>query len=210
MATMTLRTTKSNFIRSNMANIYDEENHKYYVDGEEKPSVTDIASPISFERLDNLQKVLLERARARGSRCHEIFEEYLLMGDIDIEEIETDYIPYVQQFILWAKTYRPKVIYTEKKMFSNEFCGTCDLVCEIDKKVLIVDYKVTSAADKKSLSVQLEGYYRLCQKYDIGIDDTYYLHIKKDGYVFKPIKRDVEWFDILLKHNQKMKEKYNG
>ena len=193
-----------------MANIYDEENHKYYVDGEEKPSVTDIASPISFERLDNLQKVLLERAKARGKRCHEIFEEYLLMGDIDIEEIETDYIPYVQQFILWAKTYRPKVIYTEKKMFSNEFCGTCDLVCEIDKKVLIVDYKVTSAADKKSLSVQLEGYYRLCQKYDIDIDDTYYLHIKKDGYVFKPIKRDVEWFDILLKHNQKMKEKYNG
>lgn len=193
-----------------MANIYDEENHKYYVDGEEKPSVTDIASPISFKRLDNLQKVLLERARARGRRCHEIFEEYLLMGDIDIEEIETDYIPYVQQFILWAKTYRPKVIYTEKKMFSNEFCGTCDLVCEIDKKVLIVDYKVTSAADKKSLSVQLEGYYRLCQKYDIDIDDTYYLHIKKDGYVFKPIKRDVEWFDILLKHNQKMKEKYNG
>ena len=210
MATMTLRTMKSNFIRSNMANIYDEENHKYYVDGEEKPSVTDIASPISFERLDNLQKVLLERARERGRRCHEIFEEYLLMGDIDIEEIETDYIPYVQQFILWAKTYRPKVIYTEKKMFSNEFCGTCDLVCEIDKKVLIVDYKVTSAADKKSLSVQLEGYYRLCQKYDIDIDDTYYLHIKKDGYVFKPIKRDVEWFDILLKHNQKMKEKYNG
>lgn len=193
-----------------MANIYDEENHKYYVDGEEKPSVTDIASPISFERLDNLQKVLLERAKARGRRCHEIFEEYLLMGDIDIEEIETDYIPYVQQFILWAKTYRPKVIYTEKKMFSNEFCGTCDLVCEIDKNVLIVDYKVTSAADKKSLSVQLEGYYRLCQKYDIDIDDTYYLHIKKDGYVFKPIKRDVEWFDILLKHNQKIKEKYNG
>ena len=210
METMTLQTMKSNFIRSNMANIYDEENHKYYVDGEEKPGVTDIASPISFERLDNLQKVLLERARARGRRCHEIFEEYLLMGDIDIEEIETDYIPYVQQFILWAKTYKPKVIYTEKKMFSNEFCGTCDLVCEIDKKVLIVDYKVTSAADKKSLSVQLEGYYRLCQKYDIDIEDTYYLHIKKDGYVFKPIKRDVEWFDILLKHKQKMKEKYNG
>ena len=50
-----------------MANIYDEENHKYYVDGEEKPGVTDIASPISFERLDNLQKVLLERAKARGN-----------------------------------------------------------------------------------------------------------------------------------------------
>ena len=193
-----------------MPNIYDEENHKYYVNGEEKPSVTEIANPISFERLNALQETLLERARARGSRCHELFEEYLLIGDLDIEEIETEYIPYVQQFVLWCKTYRPKVIYTEKKLFGDEFCGTCDLITQIDGKTLIVDYKCTSQADKKSLSVQLEGYYRLCQKYEIHIDDTYYLHIKKDGYVFKPIKRDVEWFDILLRHNKKMKEKYNG
>lgn len=189
---------------------YDEENHKYYVDGEEKPSVTDIASPISFQRLNALQQSLLDRAKTRGSRCHELFEEYLLMGELDIDTIETDYIPYVQQFILWAKTYRPKVIFTEKQMFGEDFCGTCDLICEIDRKVVLVDYKVTSQADKKSLSVQLEGYYRLCQKCGIAIDDTYYLHVKKDGYVFKPIKRDVEWFNNLLWHNKKMKEKYNG
>lgn len=189
---------------------YDEENHKYYVDGEEKPSVTEIASPISFERLNALQQSLVERAKARGSRCHELFEEYLLIGELDIEEIETEYIPYVQQFILWAKTYRPKVIYTEKQMFGSEFCGTCDLVCKIDGKIIIVDYKCTSSTDKKSLSVQLEGYYRLCRSYNIHIDDTYYLHVKKDGYIFKPINRDVEWFNLLLSHNKKMKEKYNG
>lgn len=193
-----------------MQTLYDEENHKYYVDGEEKPSVTDIASPISFERLNALQQSLVERAKARGSRCHELFEEYLLMGELDIDTIETDYIPYVQQFILWARTYRPKVVFTEKKMFSYEFCGTADLIAEIDGKVVLVDYKCTSAVDKKSLSVQLEGYYRLCQKCGIAIDDTYYLHVKKDGYVFKPIKRDVEWFNNLLWHNKKMKEKYNG
>ena len=193
-----------------MQTLYDEENHKYYVDGEEKPSVTDIASPISFERLNALQQSLVERAKARGSRCHELFEEYLLMGELDIDTIETEYIPYVQQFILWARTYRPKVIFTEKQMFGEDFCGTCDLICEIDGKALLVDYKVTSQADKKSLSVQLEGYFRLCQKCGIAIDDTYYLHVKKDGYVFKPIKRDVEWFDNLLWHNKKMKEKYNG
>lgn len=191
-------------------NYYDSENHKYYVDGEERTSVTDITQPISFERLNALQKALLERARKRGSRCHELFEEYFLMGELDINEIESEYIPYIQQFILWIKAYRPKVLFTEKIMFSYEFCGTCDLICIIDGKTIIVDYKVTSVADKKSLSVQLEGYYRLCQKYNINIDDTYYLHIKKDSYVFKPIKRDAEWFDLLLRHNQKMKEKYNG
>ena len=193
-----------------MANYYDAENHKYYIDGVEKISVTDIAKPISFERLTRLQESLLERARKRGSRCHELFEEFLLMGELDIEQIETEYIPYVQQFILWVKAYRPKVIFTEKIMFDNEFCGTCDLICIIDGKLILVDYKVTSVADKKSLSVQLEGYYRLCQKYNIDINDTYYLHIKKDSYIYKPITRDAEWFDLLLKHSKKMKEKYNG
>ena len=85
-------------------NYYDEENHKYYVNGEEKASVTDIASPISFERLNALQQSLLDRARQRGSRCHELFEEYLIYGELDVGTIETEYIAYVQQFVLWAKT----------------------------------------------------------------------------------------------------------
>ena len=193
-----------------MANFYDEENHKYYRNDIEVPSVTEICNPISFERLDALQKSMLERARQRGSRCHELAEEYLLVGEPDIDEIETEYIPYLQQFILWVKTYKPKVIYTEKKLFGEQFAGTLDLICEIDGKIINVDYKFTSAVDKKSLSVQLEGYDRLCKENNIALDECWFLHIKKDGYVFKPITKDKEWFDILLKHNQKMREKYKG
>lgn len=192
------------------SNYYDEENHKYYVDGVEKPSVTEIAKPISAERLNALQMSILERARARGSRCHELAEEYLLLGELNPEEIEAEVFPYIQQFVLWAKTYRPKVLYTEKRLFGNDFCGTLDLLCEIDGKVMNVDYKFTSAIDKKSLSVQLEGYDRLCKENGIHIDESWFLHIKKDGYVFKPITKDGEWFDILLSHNKKMRGKYNG
>lgn len=193
-----------------MQTYYDPETHKYYVNGEEKPSVTEIANPISFERLDALQKALVERARKRGERCHELAEEFWLTGELNPEEIESDYFPYMQQFILWAKTYRPKVLYTEKPLFSEEFCGTCDLIIHLDGKTILVDYKFTASADKRILSVQLEGYKRLCDLYGIAIDECYYLHIKKDGYVFKPIKTDSEWFELLLRHNQKMKEKYNG
>ena len=189
---------------------YDEENHKYYVNGVEKPSVTEIAKPISSERLNALQMALVERARQRGSRCHEIAEEYLLLGELDTEEIEAEYFPYIQQFVLWVKTYRPKVLFTEKRLFGEDFCGTLDLLCEIDGKVINVDYKFTSAIDKKSLSVQLEGYDRLAKINNIHIDESWFLHIKKDGYVFKPITKDSEWFDILLAHNKKMRGKYNG
>ena len=193
-----------------MSNYFDEESHKYYVNGEEKPSVTEIASPISFERLDALQKSMLERARVRGTRCHELAEEYLLLGELDIEEIETEFIPYIQQFVLWVKTYKPKVIYTEKRLFGKDFCGTLDLVCEIDGKIINIDYKFTSSIDKKSLSVQLEGYHRLAKENGIHIDEGWFLHIKKDGFVFKPIIKDGEWFDVLLTHNKKMRGKYNG
>lgn len=192
-----------------METFYDETTHTYYVDGRERPSVTEICSPISSKRLNALDFNILQRARERGSRCHELFEEYALTGDLDIDEIETEYIPYVQQFILWFKTERPKVLFTEKQMFSQDFCGTCDLICKIDGKVCLVDYKCIASADKKSLSVQLEGYYRLCKLCGINIEECYYLHIKKDSYVFKAIKRNSEWFEILLKHNTFMKEKYN-
>lgn len=193
-----------------MANHYDEENHKYYVNGEEKPSITEIAKPISAERLNALQMALVERAKERGKRCHELAEEYLLLGELDPEEIEAEYFPYIQQFVLWVKTYRPKVLFTEKRLFGEDFCGTLDLLCEIDGKVINVDYKFTSQIDKKSLSVQLEGYDRLAKINNIHIDESWFLHIKKDGYVFKPITKDSEWFDILLAHNKKMRGKYNG
>ncbi len=188
---------------------YIEETHKYYVDGEEKPSVTEICEPISFKRMASIPQQILENARNRGSACHALFEDYLLVGEVDLDEIKSDYVPYVEQFIMWARTYRPKVLYTEKHLFGSEFCGTCDLICRIDGKTLLVDYKTTSAADKKSLSVQLEGYYRLCKENGIDIDECWYLHLKKDTFVFKQINRDCEWFDLLLKHNKKMKEKYN-
>lgn len=191
-----------------MADYYDEEQHKYYRNGVELPSVTEICEPISFARLDALQKVVLERAKQRGSRCHELAEEYLLVGDLDVESIEPKYLPYIQQFALWVKTYRPKVIYTEKCLFGDEFAGRIDLICEIDGKVTIVDYKFTSSADKRSLSVQLEGYSRLAEINGIHIDEVAMLHVKKDTYTFKPINKDAEWFDTLLVHNRKMRTKY--
>lgn len=190
--------------------IYDEINHQYYRNGKLLPSVTEICDPISFQRLDALQKTLLEKAKARGSRCHELAEEYLLVGELDINEIEAEYLPYIQQFVLWVKTYKPKVLYTEKRLFSDLFAGTLDLICQIDGKTIIVDYKFTSSSDKHSLSVQLEGYSRLAEINGIHFDEVFMLHIKKDGFVFKPILKDSEWFDLLLKHNLKLKEKYNG
>lgn len=190
---------------------FDENEHKYFVNGVETPSVTDICNPISFERFKEIPNHILEQARQRGTEVHEMCEEYLITGEIDWEEISPQYTNYINQFVTWYRTYKPKILYVEFQMFSEEFCGTCDLICELDGKTLLVDFKSSSRVDKKSLSVQLAGYHKLCAKYNIEIDETWYLHLtnkdKNDGYVFKQIDRDEEWFEILLKHNKKMKEK---
>lgn len=190
-----------------MENYYDEQTHSYYVNGELKPSVTDICEPISFRVLNALDKVLLDRARARGSRCHELFEEYLLTDEMTLDSSDNEYIPYLNSFIEWEKTYKPKVLFTEKQLWGEDYCGTTDLVCVIDGKTLNIDYKVKSSIDKKYLSVQMEGYYRKLVQ-ELPIDESWYLQIKKNGYVFKKVNRDSEWFDLLLAHNKKMKEKY--
>lgn len=186
---------------------FDPDTHTYYWKGEKVPSVTEIAKPISSERLNELPKWVVENARKRGKAVHEYAEEYLLCGELDFDRIEPEYLPYVENFVNWANTYKPKVLYTEYKIGCAEFAGTTDLICEIDGKIVLVDYKTTSAVDKKSLSVQLEGYNRLAKLYRIKVDRFMYLHLKKDGWVFKDITLDPVWFDLLLQHNKKMKEK---
>lgn len=189
---------------------FEPDTHTYYWNGKAVPSVTEIAKPISGARLNELPKWIVENARQRGSAVHEYAEEYLLCGELDFDRIETECLPYVENFVNWARTYKPKVLYTEYKMGCEEFAGTLDLICEIDGQIILVDYKTTSAIDKKSLSVQLEGYNRLANLYGIKIDRFMYLHLKKDGWVFKDIVLDPTWFNLLLLHNKKMKEKYNG
>ena len=188
---------------------FDEEKHEYSIDGKIIPSVTDICSPISSDRFNSIPQQILERARNRGSLVHELCEEYLLTGDIEVEELDPEVLNYIYSFVEWYKTYRPKILYTELQIFSEEFCGTLDLVAEIDNKILLIDYKTTSVIDKKSLSVQLCGYKKLCEIKNIHIDECWVLQLKQDGFVFKPIKVNEKWFDILLEHNKFMKEKYD-
>lgn len=189
---------------------FNEETHEYFIDGVKYPSVTDIAKPISFERLDALQKSMLERARMRGTIVHELCEEYLLCGEIDESAIDSEILPYMASFVEWARTYKPKVIFTEKRLFSANmgYCGCLDLLCKIDGKIVLIDYKATSAIDKKSLSVQLAGYEQLLYHcLGIKVDEFMVLHLKKNAYTYKAIKPNFEWFSLLKVHNMYMNTK---
>ena len=50
------------------------------------------------------------------------------------------------RFVDWWETYNPTLLETEVHLFSDKLkvAGTCDLVCEIDNEVWIVDFKTSN------------------------------------------------------------------
>lgn len=191
---------------------FDDEFHKYYIKGVEYPSVTEICDPISFKKLDALNKSLIERAAQRGRVIHEFISNFFIEQDESlVDEIPGDLVGYAYAFLNWYRTYKPTVLYSELLLGDDElgFCGTCDIIVVIDNKIILIDTKTTANLDKKYLSAQLSGYKQLLAKRGIFVDKTMALHLKKDQtWNFCEITPDDEWFSLLLKHNQKMRSKY--
>ena len=46
------------------------------------------------------------------------------------------------RFVEWWEEYKPTLLETEVHLFSDELkvAGTCDLVCEIDGELWVVDF----------------------------------------------------------------------
>lgn len=189
-----------------MKNNYIEETHEYFINKELVPSVTQIANPISFEKRNKLDKIMIEQRSKIGIKVHEYICEFFIIGQFDFENIENECLPYIYSFLQWYKCERPKVIFSERLIFNEKdmYGGTLDLYCEIQGEYWIIDFKTTSIVDKDSLSVQLEGYKReLTKKYQVY--KCGYVQLKSDQkYVFKDIETDKEWFDCLLIHAKKM------
>ena len=50
------------------------------------------------------------------------------------------------RFVEWWETYKPTLLETEVHLFSDELkvAGTCDMVCEIDGELWIIDFKTSN------------------------------------------------------------------
>ena len=198
-----------------MVNNYNEDLHQYTYRGKVVPSVTQIADPISFEKLNALDKLMLQHSAERGSMIHAYCQEFSNTMEYP-EEIDEECRPYVDAFVQWYFDFDVKPLYTELAMFSEKFAGRCDLIAEINGKKVIIDLKTTSSINKKPLRVQMAGYSLLSyygeamngNKLELNIDDTAVLHLKKDGtYEYKVVPPNFKWFETLYEHYRFMQEK---
>lgn len=189
---------------------FDEPTHTYTLDGQVIPSVTQILKPL--DDYSNIPAFILEQARERGEYVHKACELYV-WGTLDLDEVDEDYRPYIDSFILFIEETGFIAESVEQKIYhpKMKYAGTVDLQGIIpasgknkDVKVL-VDTKATSKI-MPAVGPQTAGYLHAWNALytDNQCDSRYVLHLKKDGYEFQLLKSSDDlnvFFSCLNIHN---------
>ena len=132
----------------------------YQRNGEYYPSITYVLSCYPKGKFfeDWLKRVgynadhIVKKAGEEGTQVHEMIEDYLNGEELNFlnNSHQPKYDPNIWQmflkFVEWWEEYNPTLIETEVHLFSDELkvAGTCDLVCEIDDELWIIDFKTSN------------------------------------------------------------------
>lgn len=95
---------------------------------------------------------IVRKAAEDGTKVHEMSESYLngeevnFLNQYGTPQYDPDIWLMFLRFVEFWETYNPKLIETEVHLFSDELkvAGTCDLVCEIDGKIWLLDLKTSN------------------------------------------------------------------
>ena len=133
---------------------YYRRNSHYY------PSVTYVLSYYPKGKFfeDWLKKVRysakfnVKKSSEEGTQVHEMVESYLNGEELNFlnstghPQYDPDVWMMFLRFVEFWETYEPKLIETEVHLFSDELkvAGTCDLICEIDGKLWLLDLKTSN------------------------------------------------------------------
>jgi ATP-dependent exoDNAse (exonuclease V) beta subunit len=132
----------------------------YRRNGEFYPSVTYVLSSYpkgkQFEEwLKNMGRsadYIVKKAAEDGTKVHDFVEQYLNGEEISFLDkwnnpiCDPDIWQMFLRFVEFWELYNPKLIETEVHLFSDELkvAGTCDLICEIDGKLWLLDVKTSN------------------------------------------------------------------
>ena len=132
----------------------------YRRNGEYYPSVTHVLScyPKGKYFEEWLKKVgfasdyIVRKSSEEGTLVHNMIEDYLngkeitFLTDNGKPKMDPNVWKMFLNFVDFWETHKPKLIETEIHLFSDKYkvAGTCDLVCEIDDKLWIIDHKTSN------------------------------------------------------------------
>ena len=187
---------------------FDAENHQYYIDGVEVPSVTTVCRFLAYDQKSD--KPWLARVAAdRGTRVHEACAAI----DYGLYPEETEDISgYLKAYRRFLKDYRPDwegIEYIAGDTILG-VAGTIDRFGTLyDGRTCILDIKTGSQLHDAPLRAQLTGYKRLLAL-DRGFypDHLYALQLSKDGtYHLREVRQDDELLNACIYINSAVERK---
>ena len=178
---------------------FDAENHQYYIDGVEVPSVTTVCRFLSYDQKSD--KPWLARVAAdRGTRIH---AACAMIDYGEKPEEEPDTTGYLKAYRRFLKDYRPDWDGIEYTVGDAQLglAGTIDRFGTLyDGRSCILDIKTGSQLHDAPLRAQLTGYKRL-----LALDRGFYpeylydLQLSKDGtYTMVDVRQDDELLNACM------------
>lgn len=173
---------------------FDEATHTYMVDGEKKPSVTEILSMLTAGHYAMINESVLRAAAERGKDVHRLCQDIDL--GLDEEEFDPVLEPYGQAYLQFLFDYSPMWLEIEQMHYNKQcdFCGTIDRYGIIKGRPSIVDIKTTASPTRENMlsyccqTVGYSTFYPVSYvRNKSGLDgeykkpERYILFLKKDG-----------------------------
>jgi hypothetical protein len=182
-----------------MANLlFLDESHRYIVNGEEVPSVSELCRFISREVYGDIAQFRLDNAAERGTNIHKACEVLDKYGSVDVE---SDILPYIQAYLLFRKEHS---VQWEKIEFQTyhptlSYAGTIDRYGTVDGVPTLLDIKSSSTIHKPLYCAQLNLYRMMLEARKIAVERLSVLHLKSDGkYRIVPFERNEDVPSALL------------
>ena len=165
---------------------FDPDEHRYWVDDVEYPSVTTILKAAGiYSEYGDVDPAILARAGLRGDAVHSAIEHFLIYGEW---QPAPEYIvSYLKAFRAWYRWSGLEVWAVEHRTFSkrNEVAGTIDIVGTLDTVPSIIDIKSTRMLNKTATGYQTAAYRMMWNEHEDDPDrqvvDRYALHLRMDG-----------------------------
>lgn len=161
--------------------MFFDEAHKYTVDGEEVPSVSEITRFMARELYAEVNQLALDKAADRGTKVHKATEALDKFGSVEIED---DLIGYVKAYVSFVKDNSPSWEKIEWPVHNEKlYAGTIDRYGTIGEKKGIVDLKTTGTITPghRAIYTAAQNLYRLAIEKDWEVDFIDIVQLKPDG-----------------------------
>lgn len=174
--------------------IFDESEHKYYVDGKELISTTQLMRKHNLAPdYSTVDETTLRKSAEYGKIVHSELELF-------IKNDTPSFTQEVENFEMWIKENQlENSLVASELMVNNDLvAGTIDFIFENDNGLVIADFKTTSQVHKDAVSWQLSIYRELL---GLPIDKGVCFHIKGDIF---------EVIDIPLKTKEEVNKLFDS